>query len=470
MFTETKNNWAKEEVAIKDLSLWDENPRFPEEYFSKKEPELIAYFLKKKELKIEDFSREVINEFDLPQLEKLVVLKLNGKRIVLEGNRRLVAYKLLINPSLAKDQKIKKLFSDLQKRVSLDGNFKLETNTTSVKEEGLRFVDRKHNKGNNEVGWDEPERRNFAIRRSYGNNTDVRRTELASAVKKLDLPNEIKEAVLGKGYVTTFYRIADSASAQNKLKYEVLDSGQIKVKDQETFDDLLKVITFNVWTKHSFDGRGVDSRSLNKKEAIDDYISKLKRADVKKVDKETKVQTREDLFGGKTLTKSIGRSKALSILRKHLITSSIYIKDNRINDIYDELRNKLVVDITPNAVAVLFRVFLECSVDFYIEKNRIVLPKDREGSDRTKLAGKIQKVCDDLKNKGLATDNELKNIRKVATRDNNSVLSVTTFHDFVHDYKTSPIASELKKHWDNLDVFFNVLWKSFSNSNSKNKK
>ncbi len=41
----------------------------------------------------------------------------------------------------------------------------------------------------------------------------------------------------------------------------------------------------------------------------------------------------------------------------------MYIADTRINDIYDELRKKLEVDITPNAVAVLFRVFMECSID-----------------------------------------------------------------------------------------------------------
>ncbi len=94
--------WKKEEITIKDLSLWDENPRFPQEYFSKSEEELIEYFLAKKELKIPDFAKEVANDFDLPQLEKIVVLELNGKKIVLEGNRRITTYKLLANPGLIK--------------------------------------------------------------------------------------------------------------------------------------------------------------------------------------------------------------------------------------------------------------------------------------------------------------------------------------------------------------------------------
>src|SRR3989344_40579 len=110
MTNDTKK-WKKGEVAIKDLSLWDENPRFPEEYFKKTEEELIKYLLARKELKIPDFVKEVANDFDLPQLEKIVVLELNGKKIVLEGNRRLAAYKLLANPALIKKrQDLKKHF------------------------------------------------------------------------------------------------------------------------------------------------------------------------------------------------------------------------------------------------------------------------------------------------------------------------------------------------------------------------
>jgi len=468
-------NWKKLGLAIKDLSLWDENARFPEEYFNKTESELIEYILEKKEFKIEDLAKEIINEFDLPQLEKIVVLEINGKLIVLEGNRRLAVYKLLVNPSLASNHGIKKIFEELRRRVEIDENFVLEANVTSVKEEGLRYVDRKHNRGNNEVGWGEPERRNFAIRRSYGKNRDVLRVELANAVKKLSLPDAIKEAVLGKGFITTFYRVTDSAVARKKLGYNVSVEGRLQIKDQNTFDDLLRIVVFNVWSKKDFAGNAVDSRSLNKRDAIENYIKKLKQKDGRQVDKEIIKCTRKDLFGEKTIiSQSYGKSRQLSILRKYLITSTFYIQDRRINDIYDELKRKLDVDNTPNAVAVLFRVFLECSADYYIEKNKIPVKDD------IKLAGKILKVADHLEgvlaqrylqerkisnptanDLGKAKQKvKLKEIRKVATKDNNSVLSVTTFHDFVHDYRSSPIPSELKKYWDNLDSFFNALWSS----------
>jgi hypothetical protein len=478
----TKPVWTVENIPIKELSLWDENARFPQEYFSKDEPELIEYFLKKKDFKIEQFAREVAKEFDLPQLERIVVLKLNGKKIVLEGNRRLTAYKLLMNPALTNNGTARKLFEELSRAVKIPKGFSLQANVTTTKDEGLRFVDRKHNRGNNEVNWGEPERRNFAVRRSRGKGKDVLRVELANAVKKLSLPDIIKEEVLGRGLVTTFYRIVDSAPARKKLGYEVSESGALSIKDQKKFDAFLKTIAYNVWTKKDFRGKDVDSRSLNKAEAINEYVSSLQAKEVSKVDTEVKKSTKENLFGEEVILTPPARAKSrtLSIDRKHLINSTIYIKSTRINDIYDELKKKLEVDETPNAVAVLFRVFMECSVDCYIETHKIKVKDDIQ------LAGKILKVVDHLEdaialrrlneegNKSPTADElkkakekvKFKSMRKVATKDNGSILSVTTFHDFVHDYKTSPIPSELKKHWDNLDSFFTALWGALPNKKS----
>jgi hypothetical protein len=475
--TSGRSKWKKEYLRVGNLSLWDENARFPEEYFNKQEPELIEYFLKKKDFKIESFAKEVVKDFDIPQLERLVVLRLKGRLVVLEGNRRLTVYKLLIDPSLTRIPEMRRLFEELNKSIKIPKSFSLEANVTTIKEEGLRLLDRKHNQGNNEVSWSEPERRNFSIRRSHGKGKDMLRVELANAVKKLKLPEVIKEAVLSKGLVTTFYRIVDSGSARARLNYEVLKSGEIKVKNQKIFDDFLKVIVFNVWFKKDFKGGNVDSRSLNKAEAIDKYIKGIQLKNISRIDDEIKKNTKEDLFGKETLlSPKRTKSHQLSVMRKYLINSSLYIKDPRINDIYDELRMKLEVDHSPNAVSVLFRVFMECSVDYYIEKNKIIL------KDKIKLAGKILKVVDHLENaialrrlndEGIKnpTDDEFikakqkvkfKCMRRVATKDNNSVLSVETFHDFVHDYRTSPIPSELKKYWDNLDGFFHALWDSLA--------
>ena len=334
-------NWKTEKIAIKDLWLWDENPRFPQEYFSKTEEELIDYFLKRKDLKIPEFTKEVIKDFDLPQLENLVVLEFNGKKIVLEGNRRLVAYKLLANPKFIKgDNGLSKQFEELGKSKKITDLFMLKANVTLDKEEGLRYVDRKHNKNNNEIGWGEPERRHFAIRRSNGGMRDIIRVALANAVKNISLPTPVKDAVLGKGYVTTFYRITDSAAARTKLGYEPKEDGTLKVKDRNKFDNLLKVIAHNVWAKKDFHGKAIDSRSLNKIEAINEYIDRLDAVEVKQVDEDVKKRTDINLFGSKVLV-SGGQTKSrrtpITKDSDEIFGKMLLLESGKVNDLYRAL-------------------------------------------------------------------------------------------------------------------------------------
>ena len=141
------NEFTKNNISVKNLSLWDENPRFPNHYFNKTETELIKYFGSEK-FKLIGLAEEMVKDFDLPQLEKIVVYKMNSKNIVLEGNRRLAVYKLLNNPELIDDTKLKNQFISLKSKIKINDNFQLECLVTEDQEEGFRYLERKHMKGN----------------------------------------------------------------------------------------------------------------------------------------------------------------------------------------------------------------------------------------------------------------------------------------------------------------------------------
>jgi len=443
--------WTKTNLPIKALRLWDENARFPEEYFNKTQEELIEYFLSKKNFKIKELAQEIVDEFDLPQLEKIVVLEINDEKVVLEGNRRLTVYKLLSNPLLTTNKNTQKAFAELKSKYNIDDDFQIEVLTTKSKEEGLRFLNRKHNKNNNEVPWGEVERRNFAVRRTSKTSKDTLRVELANIVKKLSLPDIIKEEVLGKGFVTTFYRIIDGDDGRNKLGYSLKD-GSIKIKENKKFGQLLKTVAFNVWNKKDFRGQALDSRTLNTKTQIEQYLLSLKPEDSSRVDKEIKKMTNSNLFGNKMLTKSsVKKSKTLSMSRKFLINSPFYISEDRLNKIYYELKGKLIVDETPNAVAVLFRVFFEGSLDCYISKKQINLKK--YSSHNPSLSEKLRAVANNLK----LTPNEMKIINK-AISSKNTIYSVDTFNAYVHNTYIHPSPIELKNAWDEFKAFFEKLW------------
>lgn len=448
------------QISIGNLTLWDENARFPDKYYNSEENELIDYFLSKEDFKIRILIEAIVKDFDLPQLEKLVVWDDGVNNIVLEGNRRLTAYKLLCNPELAGKQALVKFIKEQCSKINIDEDYELECLVTDDKENGFRYIDRKHANSNFEVNWQDTERAHYNVRRGSKNQNELIKIGLAKRVRELDIPDEMKEQILGSGYVTTFFRIVSGTPARDEYGYSFSENGDLLIKDIH-FNDKLKVIICNVLNKKDFAGNDIDSRTLNKKEKIKDFIKTISPEDSKKVDDQIEKNTTENIFGEKNI--SIGSdSKRKKILpkstnRNHLISSKcrLSIPEKKINNIYLELKKDLLLDdsssAVPNAIGVLFRVFLEISIDYFLEKEGITLPTD------TKLSGKITKCADVMEKQNVASKIQLKNIRNVAT-NKHSILSIQNFHDYIHSYKTQPSSSDLKLKWDNLEEFFQLLW------------
>jgi len=464
------NQFKEQRIAIKDLSLWDENARFPDEYFNKTETELIEYFLSSEKIyKIKSFAKAVVDDFDLPQLEKIVVLDNDERLIVLEGNRRLTVYKLLNNPELITNLNIKGFFKNLSSRISIDENYKLDCLVTEDQGQGLRYIERKHEKGNNEVGWGDAERAHDKDRRGRAKKNDFLKIGISKIVRKLNLPEKLKENVLGRGYVTTFFRLLVNQQAWDIFGFKLDDRGNLTVADKD-FENKLKVIILNILKKKNFNGDRLDSRSLNKSEQIEAYLKSIKKEDVTKVKEEIEKSSQKTLWGDTITTIKTGtkRSFPKSSARKYLIPRDciLQIPQTKINNIYKELRDDLILDDTkksvPNAAGVLFRVFLEISIDYLLDKEGISLP------EKAKLTQKINKAANFLEANEIAKKDQLANIRKVATYRNN-ILSIQNFHDYVHSYKSEPTSNDLKTKWDNLQEFFEILWEYLCNRKSLKK-
>jgi hypothetical protein len=320
-----KHRFEKREIPIKDLLLWDENSRFPDYLLGTNEKELIQSLLQKYAL--ESFANEVVKDCDLPQLERIVVWQKGKRLIVMEGNRRLATYKCLLNPELVEDETIRTKFEILGKKIQLNDNFKFDAIVSKTKKDGLRYVDRKHYHGNNEVDWGQYER-DHHIRRTRqdaaGTLTpkeikSIFRTKIGDMVKDVALPDEMKRAILGKGFITTFYRVVDSHAGMKKLRYEKRET-DLQLEDKAEFLALLKIIIFNLINKCRFSGEDLNSRTLNGEEDIKDYLDSISSNDVKEVDrlialstKGIKGKRKGKARGQKKKKKSIARSLPFSI-------------------------------------------------------------------------------------------------------------------------------------------------------------
>ena len=123
----------------------------------------------------------------------------------------------------------------------------------------------------------------------------------------------------------------------------------------------------------------------------------------------------------------------------------------RANDIFHELR-RLEVENYRNAVSILLRVFLEFSIEAYIDRRTV--PGVTAGD---KLSKKLLSVAQHMESNSIMNKKELHTVRKAAN-DPNSLFSTMTLNAYVHNVNFYPSSSELKTSWDNLEPFIEKLW------------
>ena len=153
--------------------------------------------------------------------------------------------------------------------------------------------------------------------------------------------------------------------------------------------------------------------------------------------------------------------------RKALIPRQLRltIPQTRINKIYWELQ-RLDVEKYINSCSVMFRVFVEMSVDDFAQRNTISLmiqKKLKAGPISTpqmvemSLRRKLETIANHLEKQGICNKDQLRGVRSlIANREH--VLSVDSLNAYVHNKDYNPTPSDLKSSWDNVQVFIQRLW------------
>lgn len=147
------------------------------------------------------------------------------------------------------------------------------------------------------------------------------------------------------------------------------------------------------------------------------------------------------------------KSKRLISKRHTIIPKStiISISQPRVNKIYHELKDLDLRDFE-NSGAIVFRVFIELTLDSYNDKFPIT-----GVSNNSKLSHKLKEVASDLESKKVLDKHKLKGAYTASTMKD-SIFSIDTFNAYVHNKDFHPEAESLKKNWDNLEIFFIKLW------------
>jgi len=342
---------APKTIDISELLVNPKNPRFSP---VTNQNEAIQLMLKQEGASIKNLAEDIISHGPNPTKNIAVVSK-NGKFLTLEGNRRVVALKLLNDPRKAEDQEFREFFYDLKTKNAKIPN-KISCTVFENEDEAHHWIVLEHTGQNQGVGikpWSSEQKDRFLQKSSrkiqifeLTDNNNTNRDDVdATSLERLIFTPHVCNAI-GISFPRGELKLTKSKPAVQK--------------------NLAKV--FSEMSKKDFKVGDIYTKELREK-----WIDKIiQTGGSQSTKKSTATKTGDEQNAAPTSAKSLPKSTS----RKHLIPKDfeLLIKQRKINNIFRELRDDLVLDdsrkATPNAIAVLFRVFLEASLYHYSLKQK----------------------------------------------------------------------------------------------------
>lgn len=405
--------------------------------------------------KILNLAEDIVQFGVDPSSLPLVIAADDGiKQIVVEGNRRIVALKLLHNPQLApevwsaaQEKKLKEL-SQQFKKAPISSVLCVSVPDREAADHWIQLRHRGEQNGRGIVSWDGHAIARYEQRRGGG------RTRAAlQAIDLVRYKGGLDQATLERLNnvpVTTVQRLLNDPEVRKSLGV-TLNKGNLETSlpEREVLKGLTRVV------RDAAHGQ-LPVSTVETKEHRADYIKNFAGSELPSP---TAPQASPQLVGagapsslGSKTTRSIPPSTNRNTLIPRVCTISI--KETKSNNIYHELR-RIHLDQYPFAIAVLFRVFLELSVDHYIIEKKL---KTIQELDQMKMRAKLELAASNLESKGSMTRRQANTLRSFGNPQKFLAASIDNFHAYVHDSHFSAGRSDLISAWDSLELFFKKFW------------
>lgn len=397
-----------------------------------------------------------IAENGLNPTERIIVVvsEKRGKFVVLEGNRRLAALKLLSKPEMLDAIEISSAASKaLRKAASIEFTpseiEKIESVVFDDKDEASIWIDLKHtgeNGGAGVVGWDGLQTARY------------RQSDATLAVIEFAIGSGLlsKGDITAKSFpITNLQRLLADPYVRGALGIHI-SRGEVTsdLNRAETEKGLRRVLNDLASGK-------ITVTDIKRKSDRAAYVDKLPKRELPNLSAKvaewslTKSQTASATANG--ASKATANTQRSSKDRLYLIPRELKleINDHRLNKIYWELKRDLKLGVVANATAVLFRTFVELTLDLYLETNG--LPTTKKGYD-LKLDDKISSAITHLESQGVLTAKGSRLARMAMNQD--SVSNPLTFHAFVHDRTAQPTSVALIAMWTHVEPLLVAIYKA----------
>lgn len=442
-------------LKIDDLLLDHDNPRITH---SEGQQEALQKVVRDQKTKLVKLAQSIA-EHGLSPADNLLVVRVNQKParfIALEGNRRIAVLKMLTNPAvmsgLEMPDPMKRAIEKAAKGFKRNKIEPIRCFEHPSREDARYWLRLRHSTGHDGAGVEQW--KTLAKRRFDGKPPAVQALDLVT--ERAGLTPSERSSITESFPMSTLERLLESKAVRTELGLDI-KSGQLvtRLPANEVAKPLKKIV-LDLATKR---------KRVN---------TLMKTGDMLKYVKEELAPSHRPNLGAargteRTLdaipttefskARRVARRKPDPSDRREVVPKGcpVNITDNRIAEIYRELRT-LRLDEAPNAIAVLMRIFLEMSVDHFLEHHggslEVTLPHGKKVFKS--LDKKLAETVDILVSVGVPRPHFANVIRSLSVQS--SPMHIDLLHRYVHDRFATPLPQELKAAWDHAQPLFEKIW------------
>ena len=434
-------------IRISNILIDDHNPRLG--HTTSDQTEAIRALAMRQGSKLLALTRDIVqhglNPSDLP----IVMPDGHDTYRVLDGNRRITAIKILEQPDVVSgvvSDSLASSFARLAQQYTQSPIRQAQCVVVESRQEALHWIELHHTgerSGAGQVPWGSDEVGIFHTWAGYQGQSGTQALDMMVRQGVLQADQRLRVPV------STLTRLLTSPVVRSTigvtLSRQVLEAVEDEAEAAEKLRHVVDIITapgFRVADVYTAQQREAFARRLSIRFSQND-------------DAQATPDGREAAAGtdGSTENGSQQRARERVGPRNTLMpaNTSLNITEPRVAAIAQEL-GQLRLDRTPNAAAVLFRVFLELSVDAYLGREGVAF------HDNTILRTRLLAAANKLQVGGELTMSQVAPVRRAASDDAYVGASVRLMHSWVHNLNMTPNRREMVAMWDDLSPFIHALW------------
>ena len=478
--------WPTRSMGVAGLHLDAKNPRLGREVTATAPREIIQYLFEHD--KAMDVAESIATRGFFAN-EPLLAVREEGKLVVVEGNRRLAALKVLREPGLLEGSKQRQV-ERLSRRIAAQSISSVPVTVAPNRKATDRLIAGRHI-GTPVLPWEAENRASFILDKleeGYDNDElqdqlgfsasdiqEARQTRaIADMARSLSLPEEVKAKLDNPRakVFTTLGRVFNSSVGREYLGVEPDSQHGIRgtIEKTEFIKGFEKLVSDIALGRQS-------SRTLNSNDDIKNYFDSLDRKH--RPAKKSGSFVPADIIKGKSVASS-GKATAAAIPSKKskqetktVLPRALHVRvdNDRLIDIRREL-TQLRRDKFPNAGAVLLRAFFELSVVDYLQRtgemDKLITKLGGKGKlpfGTPTLKQMVPAITQIAKRELSAAD--ANKVEKAIRYDSAAPFTLSDLHSFVHQSGELPSARDIWQFWLRTEPLFRLMLEKDSESKTK---